>query len=105
VMARFFFSSRSRHTTFSRDWSSDVCSSDLKCEGCHDAEKCCRTSDKTERAGRPDSSHGGGNLCSSASANVDPVVRTCAKLQRHKIGRASCRERVEIPGATADAHT
>src|SRR5690606_40382240 len=25
----FFFSSRSRHTRFSRDWSSDVCSSDL----------------------------------------------------------------------------
>src|SRR5690606_33770918 len=25
----FFFSSRSRHTSFSRDWSSDVCSSDL----------------------------------------------------------------------------
>src|SRR5690606_39686670 len=24
-----FFSSRSRHTRFSRDWSSDVCSSDL----------------------------------------------------------------------------
>src|SRR6266511_6229638 len=28
----FFFSSRRRHTRFSRDWSSDVCSSDL---GCH----------------------------------------------------------------------
>src|SRR5690606_40990001 len=27
----FFFSSRRRHTRFSRDWSSDVCSSDL----CH----------------------------------------------------------------------
>src|SRR5690606_40766174 len=27
----FFFSSRRRHTRFSRDWSSDVCSSDLKC--------------------------------------------------------------------------
>src|SRR5207302_8300597 len=26
----FFFSSRRRHTRFSRDWSSDVCSSDLK---------------------------------------------------------------------------
>src|SRR5690606_883428 len=26
---RFFFSSRRRHTRFSRDWSSDVCSSDL----------------------------------------------------------------------------
>src|SRR5690606_40172024 len=25
----FFFSSRRRHTRFSRDWSSDVCSSDL----------------------------------------------------------------------------
>src|SRR5215475_12050433 len=26
---KFFFSSRRRHTSFSRDWSSDVCSSDL----------------------------------------------------------------------------
>src|SRR5690606_39976395 len=30
---RFFFSSRRRHTRFSRDWSSDVCSSDLLSEG------------------------------------------------------------------------
>src|SRR5436309_12746999 len=28
-MLSFFFSSRRRHTRFSRDWSSDVCSSDL----------------------------------------------------------------------------
>src|SRR5690606_39704835 len=28
-MCDFFFSSRRRHTRFSRDWSSDVCSSDL----------------------------------------------------------------------------
>src|SRR5690606_40836987 len=28
----FFFSSRRRHTRFSRDWSSDVCSSDLSRE-------------------------------------------------------------------------
>src|SRR5690606_39477366 len=27
---RFFLSSRRRHTRFSRDWSSDVCSSDLE---------------------------------------------------------------------------
>src|SRR5690606_25181710 len=27
---KFFFSSRRRHTRFSRDWSSDVCSSDLR---------------------------------------------------------------------------
>src|SRR5690606_40342770 len=30
----FFFSSRRRHTRFSRDWSSDVCSSDLGCTRC-----------------------------------------------------------------------
>src|SRR5690606_39929158 len=29
----FFFSSRRRHTRFSRDWSSDVCSSDLSTFG------------------------------------------------------------------------
>src|SRR5690606_40839677 len=29
VRVFFFFSSRRRHTRFSRDWSSDVCSSDL----------------------------------------------------------------------------
>src|SRR5690606_39798600 len=28
----FFFSSRRRHTRFSRDWSSDVCSSDLEAQ-------------------------------------------------------------------------
>src|SRR2546429_6662190 len=31
VVASFFFSSRRRHTRCSRDWSSDVCSSDLYC--------------------------------------------------------------------------
>src|SRR5712675_2747345 len=29
----FFFSSRRRHTRCSRDWSSDVCSSDLEADG------------------------------------------------------------------------
>src|SRR5690606_40311423 len=32
-MLVFFFSSRRRHTRFSRDWSSDVCSSDLEIAG------------------------------------------------------------------------
>src|SRR5256884_8544418 len=30
MLVRFFFSSRRRHTRCSRDWSSDVCSSDLR---------------------------------------------------------------------------
>src|SRR5690606_23906132 len=33
----FFFSSRRRHTRFSRDWSSDVCSSDLLARSLPDA--------------------------------------------------------------------
>src|SRR5690606_40186499 len=43
----FFFSSRRRHTRFSRDWSSDVCSSDLPFEhritpvvSCGSARRC-----------------------------------------------------------------
>src|SRR5690606_40675473 len=33
ILFFFFFSSRRRHTRFSRDWSSDVCSSDLPRSG------------------------------------------------------------------------
>src|SRR5205809_4864855 len=33
----FFFSSRRRHTRCSRDWSSDVCSSDLRVQQVHRA--------------------------------------------------------------------
>src|SRR5436309_8565443 len=35
----FFFSSRRRHTRFSRDWSSDVCSSDLFPSGIGDGRR------------------------------------------------------------------
>src|SRR5207253_4995408 len=55
VFVCFFFSSRRRHTRWPRDWSSDVCSSDLKLvrDGCF----VCRTFSKGEkvvqaRAGR-----------------------------------------------------
>src|SRR3989449_5423573 len=40
----FFFSSRRRHTRCSRDWSSDVCSSDLK-EACRGIADACRALD------------------------------------------------------------
>src|SRR5204863_9466099 len=80
----FFFSSRRRHTRSLRDWSSDVCSSDLrKCLGdpvvpvgwgtwSHWIAKALATT-----AGR-----GGSRKWGGPSAN--------------QIGRASCRERVEI---------
>src|SRR5437868_15510472 len=44
VFANFFFSSRRRHTRSKRDWSSDVCSSDLGRHWC-----CCGTARSSAR--------------------------------------------------------
>src|SRR5439155_6599878 len=45
----FFFSSRRRHTRWPRDWSSDVCSSDLtiRCAQCH--RICMHSEDSAKR--------------------------------------------------------
>src|SRR5438105_13462614 len=77
----FFFSSRRRHTRSTRDWSSDVCSSDLLRPRDHPA--CCRTTPSRPRA------HPCRNALSDLPANLS---------DRHpsEIGRASCRERVQI---------
>src|SRR6266511_2717592 len=58
----FFFSSRRRHTRFSRDWSSDVCSSDL-------------VGIEQRVAPRGDRGHrGGGNRLGGARARHDERV-------------------------------
>src|SRR5207249_7455886 len=69
----FFFSSRRRHTRSKRDWSSDVCSSDLS--------RVARW-----RTGLPEFDFvlGGG------------IVPGSVVLVGGEIGRASCRERVEV---------
>src|SRR5690606_40670242 len=91
----FFFSSRRRHTRFSRDWSSDVCSSDLRA---HDI---------------PGSDRMNGNE-TKALNQVPMVVEQTSRGERAydiysrllkerviflvggiEIGRASCRERGE----------
>src|SRR5215203_5987362 len=48
----FFFSSRRRHTRYWRDWSSDVCSSDLGVTALRVYVRCCRNED-CPRSGRP----------------------------------------------------
>src|SRR5207302_4561275 len=84
----FCFSSRRRHTRFSRDWSSDVCSSDLLrsvrnlSQG--SAEKGGRLS-CTRHWGRP----GFGGAFASPPARAESA----------QIGRASCREREQTAGA------
>src|SRR5690606_41240905 len=82
VSACFFFSSRRRHTRFSRDWSSDVCSSDLA-----DFAYTKVTSIRGRFVQRP-------------REIVRQISYNC-KLQRSEsaqIGRASCREREESRG-------
>src|SRR5438270_3256413 len=97
----FFFSSRRRHTRFDCDWSSDVCSSDL-------------------RATAPPVGGGGGRDGGRAPAHGGAVARLVSARGRRgrragpppgrgraraaaepgaaggEIGRASCRERGEI---------
>src|SRR5580698_10745538 len=68
----FFFSSRRRHTILTCDWSSDVCSSDLVCT--------------ISSAATP----------LAASSTRYPSSRKTPLVCALKIGRASCRERVEI---------
>src|SRR5439155_10886722 len=74
----FFFSSRRRHTRWPRDWSSDVCSSDLVAGRDPRPTKLHRIAAPRER--RRAAALGGHEV-------EDGVIQ---------IGRASCRERVEI---------
>src|SRR5690606_41805118 len=69
----FFFSSRRRHTRFSRDWSSDVCSSDL-----------------------PRRAPGLRTGAEAGAGHPRGATAFRAALGAREIGRASCRERVYI---------
>src|SRR5437660_12770774 len=73
----FFFSSRRRHTRWPRDWSSDVCSSDLggheQLVAEHEPHR-----HRREASVRVQDRNDGGHV--------------------GEIGRASCRERVEMSG-------
>src|SRR2546422_7233644 len=87
----FFFSSRRRHTRCSRDWSSDVCSSDLLGDGLAlDIEKCGRRvetllDDRRRRTLEEGNLHLVG----------DGLETVAQHLEEHgEIGRASCSERV-----------
>src|SRR5690625_5540500 len=78
----FFFSSRRRHTRWPRDWSSDVCSSDLTDRL---AELVCTNSFKSEEL---TNAHG---LLKSEMRALGSILLESA-LEAREIGRASCRE-------------
>src|SRR5699024_12055339 len=87
---RFFFSSRRRHTRSKRDWSSDVCSSDLQAQ---------LLPALRAHEGVPALAHGVGVTGHSAGGGGGEVPVTALALHAApEIGRASCRERVESAG-------
>src|SRR5690606_40340295 len=96
--------SRRRHTRFSRDWSSDVCSSDLHQavmdgDGLADGLEVARgTSPFDPETPRwtivPDDFPTIQEALVFAFAGEGVIVRP--GIHREKIGRASCRERVEV---------
>src|SRR3712207_8059288 len=107
-MLFFFFSSRRRHTRYWRDWSSDVCSSDLnEALGRSRGGFSTKIHVRAEGHGKPVTFHltGGERHDSTAlPALLDtgairrkrgrPRLRPRRVAGDKEIGRASCRERV-----------
>src|SRR5439155_9233067 len=88
----FFFSSRRRHTRWPRDWSSDVCSSDLR-----------RITDRARARQvilrpRERDEPGLGRAVEVPQHGPEPIHEPARGLE---IGRASGRERVENWGVVA----
>src|SRR5690606_40369328 len=94
----FFFSSRSRHTRFSRDWSSDVCSSDLAADARTDSDFFLIARTDAIAVEGVDAAIERAIRCVEAGA--DGIFAEAAydlptyKRFVEEIGRASCRERV-----------
>src|SRR5437016_13028808 len=85
----FFFSSRRRHTRLVSDWSSDVCYSDL--QRIDDAGAEDRDNDHGEEQAR----QGEQNIHEPHDRDVEHAAQEAGE-EAEQIGRASCRERVEI---------
>src|SRR5207253_8133802 len=101
----FFFSSRRRHTRWPRDWSSDVCSSDLGVEallrvavGVIRAEL--NALEKAFRNGVRDTKLPV-RVADLARRGRIAIAAVMAHIEMPEIGRASCRERVSIRGGEA----
>src|SRR2546422_1702122 len=96
----FFFSSRRRHTRCSRDWSSDVCSSDLgyvsKAVVAGLLERGVRGKSKSRVHALVVPTTRAEHLAPHVTANVKPGSEMITDMNRSywEIGRASCRERV-----------
>src|SRR5690606_40974351 len=93
-----FFSSRRRHTRFSRDWSSDVCSSDLG--GGHGGGRPSAVRARQVLLDDPGDQRVGLVQLPAVDGGGEARLAFAARLRQHlaaviahEIGRASCRER------------
>src|SRR4051794_41629357 len=97
----FFFSSRRRHTRWTGDWSSDVCSSDLRRAADSSSSSCCRPVKLMPREHlryRAINFTGRQHELEELSAALRAARAQGAALSLvslKEIGRASCREREE----------
>src|SRR2546430_9973441 len=87
----FFFSSRRRHTRFDCDWSSDVCSSDLRRRSCRSAH---RSNPHTWVWIDVPNDKNGVDTWGFEGMSPNYLGRRGWTKSTLKIGRASCRERV-----------
>src|SRR5690606_41102485 len=87
----YFCSSRRRHTRFSRDWSSDVCSADLNGKNCFVAGVNPKKAGESLMDIPIFGSVADAKSATGATASVIDVPPAV-------IGRAPCRERLQDPG-------
>src|SRR5439155_19178520 len=92
----FFFSSRRRHTRWPRDWSSDVCSSDL-CRSLAGTIAWREIGSIVARHWLPYAVLATLLLVISMLRGDRALPGRAAAVGLGEIGRASCRERVEMP--------
>src|SRR2546430_12714860 len=90
MVVLFFFSSRRRHTRFDCDWSSDVCSSDLRQISCSLDLPLLTTSTSNDSV----ASLHCGVIISKLDTSTPHRIACNASQLPVEIGRASCRERV-----------
>src|SRR5690606_40796812 len=105
------FSSRRRHTRFSRDWSSDVCSSDLSSLAAFDAyQNESAWVWEHQALTRARFSAGDASIGARFEAIRRRVLARPRELGRlreevREIGRTSCRERVEVWAGGGDGRS